>query len=279
LAALLNLLAIGIAMALPLGLYVVLQNLQGIAREWHGEPELFLFLDVEAESADVGEVESRLRGRRDLASYQFVPKTRALAELKASTGLGELIDSLGTNPLPDGFVVRPRSSRPGDLETLRAEMLKWPKVESTQLDMEWAQRLDAAVRLGRLAILILAVLLSVAMVAVSFNTIRLQLLTRREEIEVASLIGATASFIRRPFLYFGGLLGLLGGVTAWAIVAVSLHLLRDGLGEVQTRFGWELAMQHLRPMDGLTALAFAALLGWLGAWLATSTHLNQTAPR
>jgi cell division transport system permease protein len=276
---LLNMLAIGIAMALPLGLYVVLQNLQGMARDWRGEPELFLFLDVGAGSADLGEVESRLRGRKDLASYRFVPKASALTELKANTGLGELIDSLGTNPLPDGFAVKPRSSQPGDLETLRAEMLEWPKVEHVQLDMDWARRLDAAVRLGRLAVLILAGLLSVAMVAVSFNTIRLQLLTRRDEIEVASLVGATPSFIRRPFLYFGGLLGFLGGVTAWLIVAMSLHLLRDGLADVQVVFGWEFGLHDLGLADGLAALSFATLLGWLGAWLAASIHLTQTLRR
>jgi len=276
---LLNVLAIGIAMALPLGLYVVLQNLQGMARDWRGEPELFLFLDVEAGSADLGEIESRLRSRKDLVGYRLVPKAAALAELKASTGLGELIESLGSNPLPDGFVVKPGSARPGDLEKLRAEMLEWPKVEHVQLDTDWARRLYAAVRLGRLAVLILASLLSVAMVAVSFNTIRLQLLTRRDEIEVSSLIGATPSFMRRPFLYYGTLLGFLGGLAAWLIVALSLHLLRGGLVEVQTLFGWELGLHDLGLADGAAALAFAALLGWLGAWLATSVHLTQAAPR
>jgi len=279
LATLLNMLAIGIAMALPLGLYVVLQNLQGMAREWHGEPEVFLFLAVEAGSADMGEIEGRLRRRKDLAGYRLVPKATALAELKASTGLGELIDSLGTNPLPDGFSVRPKIGTPQELETLRAEMLGWPKVEHVQVDMDWAKRFDAALRVGRVAVLILACLLGVAMVAISFNTIRLQLLTRREEIEVASLIGATPSFIRRPFLYFGALLGFLGGLMAWLIVAVSVHSLRRELGDAQMLFGWRLGLHDLGLTDGIAALAIAALLGWLGAWIAATVHLKRATPR
>lgn len=279
LATLLNVLVMGIALSLPLSLYVGLDNLQGFAREWPGEPELSMFLAVDAASADVGEVESRLRGRSDIASFRFIPKARALAGLKEAAGLTEVIDSLERNPLPDAFVVRPRAGAPETLEALRVEMAQWPRVERVQLDSDWARKLDAAVRLGRLVVAILGVILGIAMVVVAFNTIRLQILTRRDEIEVSSLIGATRSFVRRPFLYFGLLLGLLGGLTAWAIVATSLLFLNQGLQELAALYGGGLVLGHVDRRDLLVLLAISGLLGWLGAWLSTTRHLSEMEPR
>jgi cell division transport system permease protein len=279
LGSLLNIVVIGISLSLPLGLYAVLQNVQDLGRGWQGEPELFVFLEVDAESADTGEIESRLRSRRDLAGYRFEPRAKALAELKATTGLGELIDSLGRNPLPDGFVVRASSGAPADLEALRAEILSWPKVDHVQLDTDWARKLDAALSLGRLAILVLAVLLGVAVVALTFNTIRLQIVTRRQEIEVASLIGATPSFVRRPFLYFGFTVGLLGGAAACLIVAAGIRLLSDRVAEIGTMTGWNLALHPPGLAENLAVLGVAAVLGWFGAWLSASVHLMQAGSR
>ncbi len=183
------------------------------------------------------------------------------------------------NPLPDAFVATVEDNRPEWLESLRVEAGGWPKVEHVQLDSEWARRLDAALRVGRTLTLLLAALLACALVAVTFNTIRLQILTRREEIEVSKLIGATKPFIRRPFLYFGAIQGLAGGLTAWLVVAAGRVDPEPGPGCAGASstpppggFG------RCRLPDAATLLAFSAGLGWLGAWLSVSRHLCEPVP-
>ncbi len=174
-----------------------------------------------------------------------MPREQALKELKASTGLADVVDSLPQNPLPDAFVVLPRDTQPEALEKLRDEVRGWPKVTHVQLDTAWARRLEAGLKLARLAVWLLATLFAFALVAVTFNTIRLQILTRREEIEVSKLIGATDPFIRRPFLYFGALQGLAGGVAAWAIIWAGVWLLNGALAELTQLYSARIELQHL----------------------------------
>jgi cell division transport system permease protein len=156
---------------------------------------------------------------------------------------------------------------------LRDAAVKWPKVAHVQLDSDWARRLDAALRLGRTAILILGLLLSSALVAVTFNTIRLQILTRREEIEISKLMGATNPFIRRPFLYFGSLQGLAGGLMAWGVLGIAVRLLNRDLGSLAALYSASFRLAGLRWDDAVSLLVFSALLGWLGAWLSVTRHL------
>jgi len=147
------------------------------------------------------------------------------------------------------------------------------------LDAEWARRLDAVLNVARMLVTLLAVLLAVALVAVTFNTIRLQILTRRDEIEVSKLIGATNPFIRRPFLYFGALQGLAGGFAAWLIVAIAILVLNVQLADLSGLYG---TLFKLELPDGgytLVLFVFSAALGWLGAWLSVSRHLWQIDPR
>ena len=210
-----------------------------------------------------------------MKGYRFVPRNQALQDLKRNTGLAEVVESLGHNPLPDAFVIDAKSPNPDALERLSREIRQWPKAEHVQLDSAWARRLDALLRLGRLAVLALTTLLAFALVAVTFNTIRLQVLTQREEIEVAKLIGATNGFIRRPFLYFGALQGLAGGLAAWLIVGAFLALLNGPLSELSRLYAASLHLQHLPARDSLSLLGFSAWLGWFGAWLSVSKHLQQ----
>jgi len=229
---LLNIGVIGIALALPVGLYVTLDNLRGVVRTLASDPQLSVFLAPDAGPADAAKIEARLKQHAAVRDVRYVPRDQALKELKASTGLADVVDSLPSNPLPDAFVVQPRGAAPEALERLRDEVSRWPKVTHVQLDAAWARRLEAGLKVARLVVWLLATLFAFALVAVTFNTIRLQILTRREEIEVSKLIGATDSFIRRPFLYFGALQGLAGGIAAWASIGASLQLLNHGLADL-----------------------------------------------
>jgi cell division transport system permease protein len=278
-AMLLNVGVIGIALALPVGLYVALVNLQGFAHTLASDPQLSLFLALDAGRADTEKIAARLKNHAGVREARYVPREQALKELKASTGLADVVDSLPQNPLPDAFVVLPRDSQPRALEQLRDEVRGWPKVTHVQLDTAWARRLEAGLKLARLAAGLLATMFAFALVAVTFNTIRLQILTRREEIEVSKLIGATDPFIRRPFLYFGALQGLAGGIAAWAIVWVSVWLLNGALAELAQLYASRFELRHLSPEDSLSLLAFSAGLGWFGSWLSVNQHLAAIEPR
>ena len=276
---LLNVGVIGVALALPVGLYVAVVNLQGLTRSLGSDPQLSVFLALDAGAADVKRIETRLRQHPTVREARYVPRDQALKELKASTGLADVVDSLPDNPLPDAFVVLPQNAVPQALEKLRDEVRRWPKVTHVQLDAEWARRLEAGLRAALLAVWLLATLFAFALVAVTFNTIRLQILTRREEIEVSKLIGATDSFIRRPFLYFGALQGLAGGLAAWAIIWVGVQLLNGALADLSRLYAAQVELQHLSLEDTGSLLAFSAILGWFGSWLSVNRHLARIEPR
>jgi cell division transport system permease protein len=275
LASLLNVVVIGVALSLPAGLYLNLSRLQSFTRQLSSDPQVSIFLSLDASAADVANVEQQLRTDTRVGSWRFIPRDRALSELKRSAGLGDVLDNLKQNPLPDAFVATARENKPETLERLRSEAGGWASVAHVQVDSEWARRLDAALRLGRTAAAILGGLLSAALVAVTFNTIRLQILTRREEIEVSKLIGATNPFIRRPFLYFGALQGLAGGLAAWLIVELATFLLNRDLAAMSTLYSTDFRLPGLGVEDAGSLLAFSAVLGWLGAWLSVTRHLWQ----
>lgn len=276
---LLNILVIGIALSLPAGMYVLLKNVQGLVEQLSGTPQISLFLAMDAREGDIDALSKRLEAHSAVAGVEFVARDQALEQLQQRTGLSDVIGGLAHNPLPDAFIVSPREGTAQSLDALRGELAKLPKVEQAQLDSAWAYKLEALLRFGRLAALILASLLSLALVAITFNTIRLQILTQRDEIEVSRLIGATDGFIRRPFLYFGALQGLLGGLTAWLIVSASLLVLNQPLGELSQLYASRFALQPLGLGDSLSLLLFSLYLGWLGAWLSVARHLSQVESR
>jgi cell division transport system permease protein len=274
-----SLLAMGVAFSLPAGGWVLIENVGALSAQVDSAPQISLFLAPDAGKGDVAQVEARLKQHPQVKSWQFVPKDKALARLKESAGLADVVESLGHNPLPDAFVVQARTGDPETLERLRAEMGKWPRAEHVQLDSVWARRLDALLRFGRLAVATLAALLSLALLTAVFNTIRLQVLTQRDEIEVAKLVGATDSFIRRPFLYYGALQGLLGAALAWLIVAAALWLLNGALADLGRLYAVNLSLEHLSHRDSLVLLGLGVGLGWIGARLSVDRHLADIQPR
>jgi cell division transport system permease protein len=271
----LNALVIGVAVSLPAGGYALLESLRALAGRATLEPQISLFLRPEAKRAEADALGRALRADRRVASVRFVPREEALKQLAAVEGMDDVIASLGRNPLPDAFVV----TASGALEPLASELAKLPNVAHVQADSAWARRLGALERLGRLALVLLAALLGAGLVAVTFNTIRLQILTQREEIEVAKLIGATDAFIRRPFYYQGLLQGATGGAFALLIVAVLLVLLNSEVRPLADSYGSAFRFAFLSLPAAGAVLAFAGGLGWLGAHLSVSRHLRHIEPR
>jgi cell division transport system permease protein len=227
----------------------------------------------------VEEIKRRLEKHPLAESFQFVSKDIALQQMAQGNELAGVVGNLVRNPLPDAFIVATAHSSADELKAFRAEMQKWPKIEYVQHDAIWTSRLDALLKFGRLVVMMLATLLSIALVVVFFNTIRLQILGKREEIEVSKLIGATDSFIRRPFLYFGVIQGLAGGIAAWLIIALGLHLMNAELAVLSELYAVDFHLKHLASKDSISLLLFSAWLGWLGARLSVANYLWQIEPR
>lgn len=267
---LLGALVIGVALALPAAGYVVLEGARVLAGRLALQPQVSVFLRPEAKRAEADALGALLRADARVAKVRFVPREEALKELSAVQGMPEVIAALGRNPLPDAFVLQVRE---GALEGFAAEARKLPGVGHVQADAAWARRLSALAGVARLALWLLAALLGVGLIAITFNTIGLQILTQREEIEVLKLIGATDGFIQRPFYYLGLLQGLAGGVVALGIVAVGLGLLNREIQPLAESYGSAFRFAFPPLGDALAIAGFGGLLGWLGAYLSVRRRL------
>lgn len=274
-ATLLTLSVIGIALSLPAGLYLLLSNLGHVAGDLDAEPQISLFLKLDADKETIHQIDARLKKHPGVKSHRFVGREQALKDLSASSGMTDVTAGLTHNPLPDAYIINATENDPAMLEKLRAEAAGWAGVESAELDSSWARRLHALLGLGRQITLIVATLLSFGLIAGTGNTIRLQILTRQEEIEVSKLIGATDRFIRLPFLYHGALQGLLGGFAGWGIVSASAYFLDSSIAQLAGLYGSTFHMELLAPSETAALLSFSAALGWIGAYLAVGHFLRH----
>jgi cell division transport system permease protein len=272
---LLSLLAIGVALSLPAGGQMLLANALHLAGTASAVPQISIFMAATAERRAAAEIESRLGKYGGVKQVLFLPREETLARMKTNPGLRDVIEVLPGNPFPDAFVVTATDDRPEAMEKLAVEFRQWPKVEHVQLDSAWVRRLDALLRLGRTAVILLGVLLGAGLIAISFSIIRMQALMHRAEIEVSQLLGATDGFIRRSFLYYGVLLGLGGGIVAWVLVGAAALWLRAPLGDLIRLYDLTLVLEALDSRDSTMLLGFAAGLGWLGAMISLRQHLRQ----
>ena len=278
-AAALNALVIGIALSLPAGGYALLASLRAATAGIALDPQLSVFLRVDANRAEADALGAKLKGDARLRDVRFVSREQALKELQATEGLADVVAALNRNPLPDAFVLRPRNADPAALEALARDLRTLPAVAQVQADSAWARRLGALAGTARLAIALLAALLSFGLVAITFNTIRLQILTQRAEIEISKLIGATDAFIRRPFFYLGALQGFAGGLLALAILWGSFAALNIGIADLAASYGSAFRLALLAPGDAFATVLFSTGLGWFGAYLSVSKYLLEIEPR
>lgn len=274
-ATVLTTLAIGVAISLPSGLYLILSNLDRLAANLPAQPEISLYLATDISPAARDTLAARLKRHPGLAMQRFVPRDEALKALGQSQNLDDIIAGLETNPLPDAWLIRPSVTTPERMAQLQAEFKQLPGVEQVHLDSAWAQRLHAALDLGRTGVLLLAALLGIAMVAISGNAIRALILAKRDEIEVSRLIGATDRYIRRPFLFLGALQGLLGGLAAAGVLAGAGLLLQPYVARLAALYGSQYQLWPPTWLEFSIALAVTVLLGWLGAWFTVARTFHQ----
>jgi cell division transport system permease protein len=266
---------IGVTLSLPAGLYMVIDNLRNVAGSIATEPQITLFLTLDSSAADIKDIEQHLKTEPAVRDFQFLGREAAWHSLQEKNGLNDTLAGLQKNPLPDAFVIHAKNADPITVEALQQEFSSWPHVEHAQMDTAWVKRLYAVLQLGNKAVLILTGLLGFALFAIIGNTIRLQILTQREEIEVSKLIGATDRFIRRPFLYAGTLHGLLGGVMAWLILLATLYIFNLSVSNLARLYASDFKLLPLGLDASLTLIGGSALLGWLGSWSAVGRYLSR----
>ncbi|MBA2410900.1 MAG: ABC transporter permease [Gammaproteobacteria bacterium] len=272
---------IGIALALPCGLYVLLANLQSIAGGWDNTASISLFLKIDTPPATARDVAAKIDQRGDVKNVRLISAAEAMAEFQESSGFGDALDKLERNPLPPVLVVTPAAGarRALPANALLAALRTLPDVDLAQLDMEWLQRLQAIMDIARRGVTSIAILLGLAVLLIVGNTIRLEIHNRREEIEVTKLVGATDGYVRRPFLYGGVWYGLLGGVLAWLLVGGALLLIDGPAAHLALLYRADHQLIGPGIKGTLLLLGTGAALGLLGSWLAVGRHLSAIEPR
>ena len=280
LATLLTLIVIGITLALPSGLFVMLDNLERVSTGWNQGAQASLYLKRDVTEAAASKLARQIRAMPAVAGVDYISRDAALAEFKKLSGFGTALNALDGNPLPAVLVVRLAvADDPAAVAPLMKTLAGLPGVDLAQLDIEWLQRLAALLKLAERAVAMLAVLLSLAVLLIIGNTIRLAVVNRQTEIEIIQLVGGTPGFVRRPFLYSGLLQGLLGGLLAWLLVEASLLLLSGPARELAGLYGSNFALTGLGADQGLFLALAGALLGWIGSRLAVGWQLRQIALR
>lgn len=263
-----------VALALPLGLWLVLGNVERFSGSVQQSREISVFLKQDVGDARAKALAEELRDRRNVGKVELRTPQQGLDELRGKGVPATAIDAAGENPLPYVLIVTPG----GDEALLAAGLQQLPEAELIQHDTQWRQRLDGWLRFGGRVAWVLAALLGLGALLVVGNTVRLDIQSRREEIGVLQLLGATDGFIRRPFLYLGAWYGIAAGALALALLTAAGLALREPLAQLAASYGSRFELTGFEPIPALAVLIGATLLGWLGAGIVTGHYLRQTRP-
>jgi cell division transport system permease protein len=271
---------IGIALALPLGLHVILTNLESVSGGWESGASISLFLKQRVSDKQATELTRKLRQHQKLSRVELVTREAALREFRSRSGFAEALEALDSNPLPALLVIQPKAeyTTAEAAQKLVRELQLLPDADIVQLDLQWVRRLQAITVIAQRAVLVLASLLGMAVLLIVGNTIRLEIQNRHAEIEITKLIGATNAFIRRPFLYTGFWYGFIGGIIAWVLVAISVTLLKGPVANLASLYESAFDLSSLNWLSVFSLLGGSALLGLLGSWLAVGKHLSAIEP-
>jgi cell division transport system permease protein len=271
----LAILVIAIAVAVPLLASMLVRSVASAVGGLDTDPHVNVFLSLDASDEDVRRIEAALKANPESASVRFVPRARALEELKATSHLAELIANLDRNPLPHAFTVRTRTNDAARLAQVRADWVKLPKVDQVSAEFEWAEKLSRWTGFAERALAGFAAMLAAAVLFIVGHLIRLQVVTRREEIEVSQLIGATASDVRRPFLFHGLLQGIAAGAAAVGLTALVTAWLNAELRALTSSYVYEFKFIYPDIPTALAVVVGVGLLGWVGAWISVQRELKR----
>jgi cell division transport system permease protein len=280
-----NVVVIALALVLPLTGLTVLENLRPVARDLAVEPELSVFISTDVARSRAQAISGDIRQQAQQLAVpirlEFIDRDQALASMKAHSGLRDVVTALGSNPLPDAYVVRvvggAETVSPARISKLADALGGISGVDTVQLDSVWVKRLAALVNLASVALWLLAFTLCGVVLAVVFNTIRLQAFTQMEEISVTRLLGATDAYVARPFYYLGGLLGLCAGIVALLAVAAGLAMINISVAELAKLYGAQFSLSPLDAQSCALLLLVSVALGVVGAGLSVRRALRLAA--
>jgi cell division transport system permease protein len=272
---------IGIALALPTALYLVVANMRAVTADLGDTVQLSVYLRLPTSEAEAKKAAQAIQARVEVDQAVLVSPTQGLAEFRAMSGIGEALEALTENPLP--WVVKVRPAPPHDsavaVEALAVELRKAESVELVEADTAWVRRLHAILDTLRQLVFLAAAVLAAGVLAIVGYTIRLEINGRRAEIEVTKLVGGSNAFVRRPFLYSGLWQGLGGGLLAVGLIAIGMAALEPPVARLAAAYRAAFKLMGLQPRELLNIIAGGALLGWLGAWLVCAYHLRRIEPR
>jgi cell division transport system permease protein len=279
-ASLMTIAVLGIALALPSGLYLLLNNIEKATAGWDHGARISLFLEQDLSTTKQKELADKIQMRPEIIKVDRISAEQALSEFKLHSGFGAALDALDENPLPPVLVVYPdhEGTSLEAMEVLIENLGRTRGVEEVILDMRWLQRLQAIMETTRRTVYVIAGMLALTVILVVGNTIRLDIQNRRQEIEVAKLIGATDAFIRRPFLYGGLWYGLIGSLLGIIAVESSLTLMHGPVEQLAGLYGSDFTLQGLNLKETLWVFTIGTLLGWLGSWIAVGRHIRDIEP-
>lgn len=270
-------LVIAVAMCIPTLFYLGVDHLSKLTGHMQDETEISLFLKLDARADTVSEIDALLAKNDAIKQFHLVTKDEAWQQLKAKSDskneANSAIHQLTKNPLPDAFFIQAKSADPEALETLKNELQNIPGVEQALLNTEWAKRLSTLLTLGKKVIFFVATLLAVALVVIVGNTVRMQILTQKDEIEVSKLMGATSGFIRTPFLYAGMLYGLFGGLLAILMVASVIQTFNYSIAQISSLYGSDFRLNLFNIQLFTTVIGATVCIGWLGSYLAVTRSI------
>ena len=280
-ASLLTTAVIGLGLALPVCLHLVVVNARAVTAGIENTVQLSAYLRQPMTGETAAKVLKSVAARGDVLEARLVTPAEGLREFESVSGFGEALKALTDNPLPYAVIVRPapRFDTPEAVDTLAAELQTLPEIDLVQVDTEWVRRFHAILDALRRAVWLAAGLLGLGVLAIIGNTIRPDINGRREEIEVTKLVGGSNAFVRRPFLYGGVWYGLGGGLLAWLLVSLVTGLLADPVARVAALYGSGFRLQGLRAEAILLLVGGGTLLGWIGSWVTAAYHLRRIEPR
>ena len=271
----LSIAVIAMAILLPLALYVVFANISQAASRLNAEPTVNVYLALAATETEAREIERKLRANSNVLNVRFIARDIALTEMKRIANLADLLTGIDNNPLPHAFAIKPKLVDPITLGNMRDEISAIPKVETVTMDFEWAKKLARFVEFVQRIVVFFGLVLAAAVAFVIGNTIRLQMLTQKDEIIVARLIGATRHFVRRPFLYFGALQGALAGLIA--VIAVIGLIVWAGaeVNALAASYGADFTLRAPSFLHSTWVILAGSALGWAGAFISVSLYWRQ----
>jgi cell division transport system permease protein len=277
----LTLLVIALALALPLALELFVTNAATATGGFTNAVDLSVYFKTDVPLVKVQQLAQSARARPGVADVTVISAEEGLDEFKKYSGFGAALQGLQQNPLPHVLRVRPsaEAQSSGALETLEHYFAAWPEVDQVQLDAGWVRRFNALLELLQRLLLLASALLGVGVLAVVGNTIRLEIQSRHDEIEVTKLVGGSNAFVRRPFLYTGMLYGLMGALVAWLFVALAVLALQAPVAALGQLYGSHFALTGPTERDVGLLVGVGVALGWLGAWMAAARHLRGIEPR